>query len=573
MKKLIKLFFVAAAFAGLVACEDELGTTLIEGVTGDYAYIVGGTEASYRATTCEVFHTPELEDGTVEMTITVALTHAQDAATTITIAHDDDKIDSAYEPFPSGVLDYATSVTIPAGETQAEIVVSIAQANFPELVEPQYEAVFVITDVTGDVKISSNSNSQILYTIVETIDPADDEIYISYAEYDHLLKRYNDGQSSTTSISHTITINGTEEAYKSFDIALKVDNSLVEAFNAENGTSYVALDDISIVDITTATMETGATSTSATITITDENRNEKMTDAAGYLIPIVIEDVDIATISPNTEVVYIIVKVQYIDASMSYFSALYLGDYNMATWVQFPEPIDFTVDDGYTYVFHIFIDEVTRVSRIGDFADINENWINMLRFGQKGDYDTRLEWFVGPNGCRKQLYSAALEAQTWYQIALVYEIGVGYRFYVEGELQDSYELTESDLTTMESLVSPAFQAIEFNSSWGAGYRNGNEFHGRLWHFGVVNWALSQSWIKNYFYHDFHSAILSNSYYGLMAYWAFDEGYGHVAYDGIGRYYDIDFSDTIRCDDESSMVSADVSEYVQWKSDSYNDFGE
>ena len=124
---------------------------------------------------------------------------------------------------------------------------------------------------------------------------------------------------------------------------------------------------------------------------------------------------------------------------------------------------------------------------------------------------------------------------------------------------------------MASLVSPTFQAIEFNSSWGENYRNGNEFHGRLWHMGVFNRALDESWIRNYCYHDFNPYLISSSYYGLCAYWGFDDGTGAVASEGTGRYESIDFTKTIRCDDESSMVPADVSPYIQWVADEYNNF--
>ncbi len=562
---------MAAAFTCLWACDDDDDLqTVIKGVTGDYAYIVGGTEADYQSTSCYIYHTPDLEDGTIEMDITVALTHSQDETSTVEIALDDSQISDSYEAFPDGVLKYSSSVSIPAGETSTTVTVTVNQSDFPKLTEPQYMAVFAITAASGDLQISSNSNSAILYVITETIDPAENIINVDESVNTYTVKRYTDGVTGD-SISKTISITGTDEAYKEFDITLSVDNSLVDAYNAANGTSYSALSNTSIVNITTATMAEDGTSTSASVSISDEDRDTYLTSSTGYLIPIVVSDAGSATVSSSCGVTYLVVDVQIFDSSMSFFSALYLGDYRMSTWAQFSTPIDFS-SEGYTYVFHVFIDEVTDHSRIGDFADINENWINMLRFGQLGNKDTRLEWFVGPNGCRKQLYTKALEAQTWYQIALVYDLSE-YRLYVEGELQSSYTLTEDDLATMAGLVSPTFQAIEFNSSWGASYREGNEFHGRIWHMGIFNWALSQGWLT-YAYHDFNPYLMYYpTYYGLVAYWGFDEGYGTTCYEGTGLYEDIDFTNTIRCDDESSMVAADVSEYIEWKSDQYNEFDE
>ncbi|MCD8313395.1 MAG: DUF1735 domain-containing protein, partial [Bacteroidales bacterium] len=478
MKKFAIFLFMAAAFAALSACSEEEAD--IQGRVGNYVYIVGGTEADYQSTTCEVFHTPDLEDGSVQMAVTVGLTSATDVATTVTIDVDNSSVSDSYSVVPDGVLSYSSTVTIPAGETSATINVNVAQSSFPQLTEPQYEVVFRIVDVTGDVNISTNSNAAILYIIAETIDPADNLIYTDESVNEYTLKCYDDGKDGDT-ISKTITITGSEEAYKSFDITLAVDNSLVDAYNAANGTSYIALSNTSIVNLTTATMETGETSTTATISISDSDRDTYLTEEGGYLIPVVISDVGTATLSDGCGVTYLIVNVQYIEGSMDYFSALYLGDYRLSTWAMFSKAVD--MSGGYTYIFHVFIDEVTRVSRIGDFADANEDWINMLRFGQKGDYDTRLEWYVGPNGCRQNLYTSALEAQKWYQVALVYDPTGGddgygeYRFYVEGDLADSYDLTESDYNTMQGLTKPTFQAIEFNSSWGENYRDGNEFHG------------------------------------------------------------------------------------------------
>gem|GEM_PF-5195945 len=34
---------------------------------------------------------------------------------------------------------------------------------------------------------------------------------------------------------------------------------------------------------------------------------------------------------------------------------------------------------------------------------------------------------------------------------------------------------------------------------------------------------------------------------------------------------IDFSNTTRCDNETDYMQADVSKYIQWKKDEYNEF--
>jgi hypothetical protein len=51
----------------------------------------------------------------------------------------------------------------------------------------------------------------------------------------------------------------------------------------------------------------------------------------------------------------------------------------------------------------------------------------------------------------------------------------------------------------------------------------------------------------------------------------DDAAGHILVEKSGRYENIDFTKTTRCDDESSMTSADVSAYVGWKNDPFNSF--
>lgn len=122
MKQIIKKLVLFAAVAGLAACsEEETADMSVEGIKGDFAYIVGGTEAMYQATSCEVFHTPDLEDGSVEMNLTVALTRAQSHDTSIELAVDASKISEGYEAVPDGLLRFENPVTIPPAKRAARL--------------------------------------------------------------------------------------------------------------------------------------------------------------------------------------------------------------------------------------------------------------------------------------------------------------------------------------------------------------------------------------------------------------------------------------------------------------------
>lgn len=183
---------------------------------------------------------------------------------------------------------------------------------------------------------------------------------------------------------------------------------------------------------------------------------------------------------------------------------------------------------------------------------------------------------VHPVGVRKYprlVGRNAVETGRWYQYALVYD-GDSFRMYLDGELQDEETLSdEVKAGYAASSNPPVFQAIEFNSSWVTNYREGNEFHGRLWNVSVCPRALTQEQIAYCYRGMSDRGLQLLNWYG-GAYWAFDDGTGYIVSQTAGTDMgDIDFSHTTRVDDESSgaYVDADVSQYVQWKADSLNDF--
>ena len=145
--------------------------------------------------------------------------------------------------------------------------------------------------------------------------------------------------------------------------------------------------------------------------------------------------------------------------------------------------------------------------------------------------------------------------------------------YLDGELQDEETLSdEVKAGYAASSNPPVFQAIEFNSSWVTNYREGNEFHGRLWNVSVCPRALTQEQIAYCYRGMSDRGLQLLNWYG-GAYWAFDDGTGYIVSQTAGTDMgDIDFSHTTRVDDESSgaYVDADVSQYVQWKADSLNE---
>lgn len=170
MKNTFKyLLLLCATALGFASCQEEVAD--VQGVVGDFAYIVDGTEAMYKSTTCYVYHTTTLgEVGEVKTSVTVALTKVQKQDVDIVLAVDNTSLTGENNPFPEGVLKFNGNVTIPAGEKEATVDVTIEKADFAKLEEVLYQAPFRIASASG-VKVSTNSNIAYLMVVTENVDP------------------------------------------------------------------------------------------------------------------------------------------------------------------------------------------------------------------------------------------------------------------------------------------------------------------------------------------------------------------------------------------------------------------
>lgn len=583
MKNTFKyLLLLGAAALGLAACQQKEEAD-IQGVVGDFAYIVDGTEAMYKATTCYVYHTTTLgEVGEVATKVTVALTKAQDTDVDIVVEVDNTSLTDSYNAFPEGVLKFDGNVTIPAGQKEASFDVTVDKADFAKLEEVLYQAPFRIASASG-VEISTNSNLAYLMVVTENVDPIANILSVTPDVKSVEIKNYLDSTIVTGEvIQKEVTISGVDPAFQPFDVTLTVDrDKYVKAYNEANGTDYLPLPvDVKVTVSDPITMEKDAKTTTATITVDNvlwnsADKRSLVPGAVPYIIPVVLgADKNEATVDESQNVTYIILDVKEIAASANFFSALYVADYRMSSWALFNNSIN--LSGGFTFVFHSFIDNMTNTPAVARFANNNESWNVRCQYGQNGNRSTSMRVMIGPNSLRKYLWAPKVDVNKWYQYAITFDPSASekhYRLYLEGDEVDSITLTADELATV--LASPFnFQMMEFGSSW-AWEPQGNYFDGRIWRVGVFNWALDSSWLKAYCYRDnWHPSVISNPYYGLCGYWPMDEGYGHVLYEGTGRYENVDFSsNTWRYinDWDSMMSQVDVSSYVQWKADAYNKF--
>lgn len=97
-----------------------------------------------------------------------------------------------------------------------------------------------------------------------------------------------------TSLNTAIIVKSTGAASSDTHVTLGIDNSLVEKYNAANGTKYVAAPDGAIVlSSTTATIKEGKMQSTDTIKATiNEQKAAQLNDPHGYLVPVVITAAD-----------------------------------------------------------------------------------------------------------------------------------------------------------------------------------------------------------------------------------------------------------------------------------------
>lgn len=582
MKNTFKyLLLLGAAALGFAACQQEEEAD-VKGVVGDFAYIVDGTEAMYKATTCYVYHTTTLgEVGEVSTQVTVALTKKQATAVDIVVDVDNNSLTDSYNAFPEGVLKFNGNVTIPAGETEATFDVTVDKADFAKLEEVLYQAPFRIASASG-VEISTNSNLAYLMVVTEQVDPIANILSLNPDVTTVEVKNYLDSTIITGEvIEKTVTVSGVDPAFQPFDVALTVDrDKYVKAYNEANGTNYLPLpENVNVTISEPITMGKDAKTTTAQVTVDNvlwdsEKKVSLVPGETPYLIPIVLSaNEKEATVDAAQDVTYILLDTKFINSSADFFSALNVSDYRLANWQVFDT--DLNLAGGFTFVVHAFIEEKTNASCLARFANGNESWNVRMQYGQNGPGSTSLRVMIGPNALRKYLWADAIELNTWVQYAVVYNPNANsehYQMYLEGKKVDSITLTDEEKAIMAN--NPfTFEMMEFGSSW-AWEPNGNEFHGRIMHVGVFNRALSASWLTRYCYRtEWNAALISNGGNGLQAYWPMNEGYGHVLTEATGRHENVDFTDGWRYinDWDSSMSNVDVSDYVQWSADAYNKF--
>ncbi|MBB4038293.1 hypothetical protein GGR21_004225 [Dysgonomonas hofstadii] len=348
--------------------------------------------------------------------------------------------------------------------------------------------------------------------------------------------------------SYIVTVSATEQVAEDVTVNLAIDNSLVEAYNNEYRTSYYSLpESILNLDVNQVVIKAGkAVSTEAILKVTS---TADFVDGRVYVIPVTIKEVKGSSweVLNTSRTIYLrvsrVVQFNSLDMNNTNLYSNYIFDDNKA--VDLPN---------YTYEVKCYINDwhttPEQISRLIQFTSKTESQSNMLRFGENGQDINSLQW-VNPGG-NTHISSTRFNTKQWYTISLTFD-GNKYVMYVDG-VKDS----ETSGTT-----SSVFQRIELGMSWES-YPTKQYFNGRIAEARVWNRALSTGEIQ------LGICGVDPESKGLVAYWKFDEGTGHIFHDATGNGYDIDWSNTVRDNTgNGTLNSFDKSSYVNWLFDDEN----
>lgn len=235
--------------------------------------------------------------------------------------------------YSAGTLPGGSPTTIDMKETQmvTGLCLGSRNTNIPISIEYSLDGENYSqagTPVSGEY-VSANSQTYVaFYDYVEArylrltptseISLAEVNIYKIESEEPTLYALCGTDNTLTGSIAHTPSgsFNGVNAAFdvyttvfsaSGYTVTASVDNSLIDAYNSANGTSYKSIDE-SLIKIANnpATIEANANKTTEQLKVSLEGDLSTLTDKSGYLIPVTFS-ANGAVTSSSRGVVYIIV--------------------------------------------------------------------------------------------------------------------------------------------------------------------------------------------------------------------------------------------------------------------------
>ena len=351
--------------------------------------------------------------------------------------------------------------------------------------------------------------------------------------------------------TYGVSVTATGKVSEDVTIYLKYDPSALEAYNATNKTNFRAVPEsaLSMENDHVVISKGMVTSNVTNVTVTNKDFVE---EGYTYVVPLVLAKAEGGSCEILSSGNAIFLRL----TNELHFAALDIGNANLSSNYIFDESKKVELST-YTYEIKFYANSLKAtgtdmICRMCAWEAADESKANMLRFGENG-YPGHSLQLVSPAG--NIVSDTEFDTQKWYMLSLVYD-GSTMTMYVDGVPEPSRGSNDGTTT---------FQRFEMGMSWG-GYTSRQLFSGRICEMRLWNRALSVNEMKEGFCN-----VPADSE-GLVAYWKFNEGEGHIFHDATGHGYDMDWSDTSRDERENGvMVPMDKSSIAagQWKFDDIN----
>lgn len=315
--------------------------------------------------------------------------------------------------------------------------------------------------------------------------------------------------------SYTFTVSATGKVTKDTKVGLKIDGDAVADYNARNRTSYVAVpsEALSLSSSSVTIPKDSYVSESAVVSLTS---NSFMEDGVVYVIPVSIDYVegDMEMLEASKSIFIKLGKTHQSYALDIKDTGLYStynfgsNSYDLTTWTL----------EIKAYPYNLKSKGAEQLCRLCCWMEdgggqvllrLNENgkpWKTLDIVSVNGRYTT------GASGDDADGVGNFVENE-WQLISIVWD-GTQMKVYVNGELDSPW------FNSIAGEQSISINRFEIGMSWG-GYGSSQSYTGRMAEMRIWNRARSQSEISE------TQCSVDVSSEGLLGYWRFNEGSGHI----------------------------------------------
>lgn len=369
-------------------------------------------------------------------------------------------------------------------------------------------------------------------------------------------------------ISYSFSVSSTGKVDADTKVYLKIDSEAVEAYNAKNGTSYVAVPEsaLTLEDEYLTISEGKATSNVTNVVLTD---NSFIQDGVLYVIAISatkVEGADVELIE-SSKTVYIKLGKTQQNPALDINSTSVYSTYSFGTGPTDGYDVNNWTLEIKAYPYNMKKRGSEQLCRLCCWNEDGGGQV-LLRFNENGKPWKTLDivsvsgrYVTGTSG-EGDNATGFFEENTWYLISIVWD-GAQMKVYVNGELDTPWQNTISG--------SQAFKInrFEIGMSWG-GYGNSQSYTGRMAEMRIWDRARSQSEIAE------GLCSVDPASEGLLGYWRFNEGSGTVFHDtaawdpyGNKTAKDMDWAQSMRQADEKTYTNTGAGSAVRWVKDEKN----